>query len=201
MKIIGRLGHRFLLRTLARDSPPPEALVGFAAGLIVVALGVTAVLNHKTMVTLVDSEQTEVLAHRGFIQGGLENTLPALQAAARAGADRVEFDVLETKDGKFVVMHDTNLQRLAGKNPNVKDLTQDELTKITVRAGGMEAKIPSLEEWIQLSIQLNLPSCWKSSCTAGRPLIWCRGCFLYLIGPELQSTTPITRSAVRWSRS
>ena len=134
-----------------------KLLWGLAAGLMVVALGVTAVLNHKTMVTLVDSEETEVLAHRGFIQGGVENTLPALQAAAKAGADRVEFDVLETKDGRFVVMHDTNLQRLAGRNLNVKDLTQDELTKITVRAGGMEAKIPSLEEWIQLSIQLNLP--------------------------------------------
>jgi glycerophosphoryl diester phosphodiesterase len=46
---------------------------------------------------------------------------------------------------------------LAGKNLNVKDLTQDQLTKITVRSGQMEAKIPSLEEWIQLSIHLNLP--------------------------------------------
>ena len=134
-----------------------KLLWSFAAGLMLVAFGVTAVLNHRTMVALVDSEETEVLAHRGFIQGGVENTLPALQAAAKAGADRVEFDVMETKDGRFVVMHDTNLQRLAGKNLNVKDLTQDDLTKITVRAGGMEAKIPSLEEWIQLSIQLNLP--------------------------------------------
>jgi glycerophosphoryl diester phosphodiesterase len=134
-----------------------KLLWGLAAGLMVVGLGAATVLNHKTMVTLVDSDETEVLAHRGFIQGGVENTLPALQAAAKAGADRVEFDVMETKDGKFVVMHDTNLKRLAGKNLNVKDLTQDELTKITVRAGGMEAKIPSLEEWIRLSIQLNLP--------------------------------------------
>ena len=132
-------------------------LWGLAAGVIVVAFTITAVLNHRTMVSLVDSEQTQVLAHRGFIQGGVENTLPALHAAAQAGADRVEFDVMETKDGKFVVMHDANLQRLAGKNLNVKDLTQEELTKITVRAGGMEAKIPTLEEWIQLSIHLNLP--------------------------------------------
>ncbi len=117
----------------------------------------TSVVNYQTMVRLVDTEETEIVAHRGFIAGGVENTLPALQAAAKAGADRVEFDVMETKDGKFVVMHDANLQRLAGKNLNVKDLTQDELTKITVRADGMEAKIPSLEEWIQLSIQLNLP--------------------------------------------
>jgi glycerophosphoryl diester phosphodiesterase len=134
-----------------------RVLWGLAAGVIVVAFTITAVLNHRTMVSLVESEQTQVLAHRGFIQGGVENTLPALQAAAKAGADRVEFDVMETRDGKFVVMHDANLRRLAGKNLNVKDLTQEELTKITVRAGGMEAKIPTLEEWIQLSIQLNLP--------------------------------------------
>jgi glycerophosphoryl diester phosphodiesterase len=132
-------------------------LWGLSAAVIVVAFAVTAVLNHQTMLNLVDSEETEVIAHRGFIQGGVENTLPALQAAAKAGADRVEFDVMETKDGKFVVMHDTNLKRLAGKNLNVKDLTQDELTKITVRSGNMEARIPSLEEWIQLSIHLNLP--------------------------------------------
>ena len=134
-----------------------KALWAFAAGVIVVAFTITVVLNHQTMVKLINSEETEVLAHRGFIQGGVENTLPALAAAAKAGADRVEFDVMETKDGRFVVMHDTNLQRLAGQNLNVKDLTQEELTKITVRAGGMEAKIPTLEEWIQLSIHLNLP--------------------------------------------
>jgi len=134
-----------------------KLLWGLATGAVVVAFMISAVLNHRAMVNVADSNETEVLAHRGFIQGGVENTLPALQAAARAGADRVEFDVMETKDGKFVVMHDTNLKRLSGRNLNVKDLTQDELTKITVRAGGMEAKIPSLEEWIRLSIHLNLP--------------------------------------------
>ena len=134
-----------------------KQLWGLAAGVTVVAFAVTAVLNYQTMVRLIDTEETEIIAHRGFLQGGVENTLPALQAAAKAGADRVEFDVMETKDGKFVVIHDSNLKRLAGKNLNVKDLTQDELTKITVRSGTMEAKIPSLEEWIQLSIQLNLP--------------------------------------------
>jgi glycerophosphoryl diester phosphodiesterase len=132
-------------------------LWGLSAGVLVLAFGIAAVLNHQAMVNLVDSNETEVLAHRGFIQGGVENTLPALQAAAKAGADRVEFDVMETKDGKFVVMHDSNLKRLSGRNLNVKDLTQDELTKITIRAGEMEAKIPSLEEWIRLSIHLNLP--------------------------------------------
>jgi glycerophosphoryl diester phosphodiesterase len=160
-----RLGddHRRVPTVISYSAPSQvtasrqKQLWGLAAGVIAVAFTVTVVLNHQTMVKLINSDETEVLAHRGFIQGGVENTLPALQAAAKAGADRVEFDVMETKDGKFVVMHDANLRRLASRNLNVKDLTQDELTKITVRAGGMEAKIPTLEEWIQLSIQLNLP--------------------------------------------
>jgi glycerophosphoryl diester phosphodiesterase len=134
-----------------------KQLWGVAAGITVLAFAGTAVANYQTMIKLVDGEETEIIAHRGSVQGGVENTLPALRAAAKEGADRVEFDVMETKDGKFVVMHDANLKRLAGKNVNVKDLTQDELTRITVRSGTMEAKIPSLEEWIQLSIQLNLP--------------------------------------------
>lgn len=134
-----------------------KQLWGVAAGITVLAFAGTAVANYQTMIKLVDGEETEIIAHRGSVQGGVENTLPALRAAAKEGADRVEFDVMETMDGKFVVMHDANLKRLAGKNVNVKDLTQDELTRITVRSGTMEAKIPSLEEWIQLSIQLNLP--------------------------------------------
>jgi glycerophosphoryl diester phosphodiesterase len=161
-----------------------HVLWGLAALVIAVAFTSTAVLNHQTMVNLVDSEQTQVLAHRGFIQGGVETTLPALQAAAKAGADRVEFDVMETKDGKFVVMHDTNLRRLTGKNLNVKDLTQDELTKITVRAGGMEAKIPSLEEWIQLSIQLNLPQLLEIKLHGGESPDLVPRCSPCLIGPE-----------------
>ena len=114
-------------------------------------------VNYGTMTKLAAANETSVLAHRGFVEGGVENTLPALLAADKAGADRVEFDILQTKDLKFVVMHDTNLQRLAGINANVKDLTQAELMKITVRADGMEAKIPSLEQWIALSIKLGSP--------------------------------------------
>ena len=114
-------------------------------------------LNYGTMVRLTEVNETEIIAHRGSITGGVENTLPALIAAERDGADRVEFDILQTKDLKFVVIHDSNLQRLAGLDLNVKDLTQTELTAITVRADGMEAKIPSLEQWIALSIKLGLP--------------------------------------------
>jgi glycerophosphoryl diester phosphodiesterase len=127
-----------------------------AVALVVAFIGGWAV-NFGTMTRLVDAKETEIIAHRGAIEGGVENTLPALRAAEAAGADRVEFDVLQTKDLKFVVIHDSNLQRLAGLDLNVKDLTQAELMKITVRADGKEATIPSLEQWINLSTRLRLP--------------------------------------------
>jgi glycerophosphoryl diester phosphodiesterase len=118
---------------------------------------IAAAVNFATLSDFDDSRVSEVLAHRGWVQGGVENTLPALHAAKQSGAHRVEFDVLQTKDEKFVVMHDTNLRRLAGIDRNVKDMTQAELMQTTVRAGGMEATIPSLEQWIETSKELDLP--------------------------------------------
>ena len=127
-----------------------------AAAVMVVAFGAASLVNYGTMTRLAAADQTSVIAHRGFVEGGVENTLPALRAADKAGSNRVEFDILQTKDLKFVAMHDSNLQRLAGINANVKDLTQAELMDITVRADGMEAKIPSLEQWIAESKKLGL---------------------------------------------
>ncbi|WP_152362814.1 glycerophosphoryl diester phosphodiesterase membrane domain-containing protein [Microlunatus speluncae] len=134
-----------------------RVLWGLAAAVTVIALLITTVINIGTLTAFDAAKVTQVLAHRGWVDGGVENTLPALRAAKRSGADRVEFDVLQTKDGRFVVMHDTNLRRLAGIDREVKDLTQDELTRITVRHGDQEAKIPSLEQWIETSKELELP--------------------------------------------
>jgi glycerophosphoryl diester phosphodiesterase len=52
-----------------------------------------------------------VIAHRGDSEVAPENTLPAMTAAARAGADLVEFDVQRTSDGHLVVVHDTTFAR------------------------------------------------------------------------------------------
>jgi glycerophosphoryl diester phosphodiesterase len=50
-----------------------------------------------------------VIAHRGDRAVAPENTLPAIIAAARAGADLVEFDVQQTSDGHLI--HDTTFAR------------------------------------------------------------------------------------------
>jgi glycerophosphoryl diester phosphodiesterase len=52
-----------------------------------------------------------VIAHRGASAVAPENTIPAMRAAVRAGADMVEFDVQRTADGRLVVVHDTTFAR------------------------------------------------------------------------------------------
>lgn len=111
-----------------------------------------------TMQQLSQHPQTLVLGHRGFSDGGAENTIGGLEAAAAAGVDLVEIDVMQSADGRFVVMHDTSLARLAGMDAMVKDLTFDELTAITVRDQfGHEGKIPSLAEYITRANELEQP--------------------------------------------
>ena len=50
-------------------------------------------------------------AHRGFRALAPENTLPAFELAAGAGADFIELDVACTRDRRLVVMHDDSLAR------------------------------------------------------------------------------------------
>lgn len=53
----------------------------------------------------------EVIAHRGYSARAPENTLAALEAAVRAGADAVEFDVSTAACGTPVLFHDPMLSR------------------------------------------------------------------------------------------
>ncbi len=94
---------------------------------------------------------TLIVAHRGFMQEGVENTISSLVASAEAGAEIVEIDIQQTKDGEFVVFHDTTLTRLAGVPTRVYEMTQQELMNVTVSADGLTDKIPSLEQMLEAS--------------------------------------------------
>lgn len=54
--------------------------------------------------------RTEVLAHRGYHATGVsENSIGAFEAALALGADRLELDVRQTRDGVLVIFHDKEL--------------------------------------------------------------------------------------------
>lgn len=53
----------------------------------------------------------QVVAHRGASLACPENTLAAFRRAVQGGADVVEFDVYQTRDGHWVCMHDATCDR------------------------------------------------------------------------------------------
>lgn len=99
---------------------------------------------------------TQIIAHRGFMERGVENTLSSIQASKEAGADMVEIDIQQTKDGEFVLFHDADLSRLAGRSSSVKDMTLEELLTIEVRSRGLTDTIPSLEQALVLAKELDI---------------------------------------------
>ncbi|WP_265520836.1 glycerophosphodiester phosphodiesterase [Oerskovia flava] len=150
-----------------RAEPSPEAVPGrapwsrrvrTAVGLLGVAVFVgLAAVNTSVVAGLAAGGTGAVVAHRGYPGGGVENTVPALEAAAALGPEYVELDVLQTADGELVVFHDTTLRRLAGSSQTVAGSTLDELTATTVRQGAFEAQIPSLEEFVLRAKELDQP--------------------------------------------
>lgn len=90
------------------------------------------------------------IAHRGLHSKELnilENTLEAFKRAMDNNY-AIELDVQITKDNKVVVFHDYNLERMTEKNIYVKDITLNELKKITLK--GSFSTVPTLEEVLSL---------------------------------------------------
>ena len=114
------------------------------------------VFNGYTLYSNGVNNNIKTIAHRGYIEKGVENSIEALEAAAKAGADYVEMDVLMTKDNKFIVMHDYNLKRLAGINKKVQDMTYNELVGLPISQSGHTSKIPSFEEYVKRAKELNI---------------------------------------------
>lgn len=96
-----------------------------------------------------------VIAHRGEHLHHPENTLPAFQAAIDAGADYFELDVRTTSDGKFVIMHDSTLDRTTNGTGEVHNHTFNEIRSLDAGAKFSPAfagtKVPTLDEAFDLA--------------------------------------------------
>ncbi|MGE7939346.1 glycerophosphoryl diester phosphodiesterase membrane domain-containing protein [Bacillus paramycoides] len=126
-------------------------IVGIIIAGMVVAFIVTFISNSY--------KEPIIMAHRGYISKGVENTKEAVQGAIDAKADYAEIDVLQTKDGELAVIHDLKLKRLANANVHVSDLTMDELRQLTLSQDGFSGQISTLDEIIKLAkgkIKLNI---------------------------------------------
>ncbi|MEO8529718.1 MAG: glycerophosphodiester phosphodiesterase family protein [Deltaproteobacteria bacterium] len=93
---------------------------------------------------------TMPIAHRGFhvrVQGRIENSLEAAQAAMNAGYG-IECDVQLTADGQAAVFHDYDMKRLTGQSGAIQTRTLSVVQDMTL--SGSNNKIPSLSDLLNL---------------------------------------------------
>ena len=76
----------------------------------------------------------KLIAHRGG-NVGKENSLSTIIASAKLGADAVECDIRKTKDGVYVIYHDTYLTRLTGKKLAVSETTYEQMNSLMKEKG------------------------------------------------------------------
>lgn len=88
------------------------------------------------------------VAHRGYSSAYPENTALAFERAIEAGADFIETDVRLTRDGRLVCWHDPDLQRTAGANHLISDLSLDELQAVRLR---QRQRILALDEGLAIA--------------------------------------------------
>ena len=69
------------------------------------------------------------LSHRGESDDAPENTIPAFQLAMDRDSDGIELDIRCTSDGFVVVVHDEDLQRVAGNPARIAETTLEDLQK------------------------------------------------------------------------
>ena len=86
-----------------------------------------------------------IVGHRGAPRRARENTLDSLDWAESLGADAVEFDLRQTRDGEAVLFHDEDVV-LGGQRVPVKSFTAREVEKLTLPSELGEYRIPRLEE-------------------------------------------------------
>lgn len=96
-----------------------------------------------------DQSSVMVVAHRGDWRYAPENSLPAIDNAIKMGVDIIELDVQRTKDGKFILMHDKDLDRTTTGKGAVADWTLDSIQTLKLKNGcNIKTKeiVPTLEE-------------------------------------------------------
>ena len=155
VKIISDSGEKLFFDTVPRVDNEIKKRKKLAATTSVIMIIIFGHMGYQMFSTEIN-KNVLIIAHRGYSKMGVENSLESLAGAKKVGADYVELDIQLTKDNKFVVMHDFNLKRLAGVDKMVKDLTFDEIEKLTISQGNFKSHIPSFEEFVNRAKELNI---------------------------------------------
>ena len=102
----------------------------------------------------------KMIAHRGLSGMKLENTVDAFEEAGQRSYYGIETDVHVTKDGKYVIVHDDSLERIAGLDIVVEETEYEALRALRFKDvyGNSEEQnmyLPSLDEYLEICKKYN----------------------------------------------
>lgn len=100
-------------------------------------------------VTTFSQEQTvRFFSHRGGRMEYDENTISAFEASYKAGYRGYETDIRMTKDGKLVILHDSNLTRTTDTEGVVELMTEAQIRKAQTKKGNRVMFLDELMDWL-----------------------------------------------------
>lgn len=124
---------------------------------LIATIGAAVLFSMLNAVKLDD--QVLIIAHRGAAGAAPENTMAAISQAIEDGADWVEIDVQETRDGQVVVVHDSDFMKLAGDPIKVWEGDLARIQEIDVGSwfdpAFSDQRVPTLEQVLQLIREAN----------------------------------------------
>lgn len=127
-----------------------KAIIAVACILVFILLacfymgfGAQTVPAQRSLTGLFDKEY-HLTAHRGLSSVAPENTAPAIEAAGKAGFYAVEFDIMPTKDGVWILNHNDTVDHMTDGEGEVSAFTYDEICSLTVDNGNGIENYPDL---------------------------------------------------------
>ena len=133
--------------------------------LIATVLGGVIALNQycktKDYTVISTSDNVTLVAHRGMRSVAPENTTASFTEAGKHGYWGAECDVYRTKDGVWIISHDSHTYRMVDKSAFIEKKTYKELMDMNVDNGVNidkyeDLKICSLEEYLDICKKYNM---------------------------------------------
>lgn len=101
-------------------------------------------IDSKYSISSHTEKEFYLTAHRGLSGIAPENTCSAIAKAGKAGYYAAEFDIMPTKDGKWVLMHDDTVDRMTDGTGEVSSFTYEELQELKIDGGNGIENYPKL---------------------------------------------------------
>ena len=97
---------------------------------------------------MAQDQQVRFFSHRGGRMEYDENTIPAFESSYKAGYRGFETDIRMTKDGKLVILHDSNLKRTTDTEGVVEEMTEAQIRKARTNKGNKVMFLDELMDWL-----------------------------------------------------